>query len=59
MATDAQKKARNKWNAKNKDRATLYRYRSQAKKFIKEMATLEDVKALRRLLDDREKELKE
>lgn len=59
MATDAQKKARDKWNAKNKDKATLYRYRSQAKKFIKEMASFKDVQDLRGLLDAREKELKQ
>jgi len=37
----------------------VYSYRSYPRKFIKEMATLDDIAEFKRLLADREKELQE
>lgn len=57
--TEARKKANKKWNDKNKAKSRVYSYRSTARKFVREMATLEDIAELRELLEKREQELKE
>ncbi len=57
MKTKAEIKANQKWKAANKDKQRLYRYRSYARKFIRDMATKEDLEELKGLIRDREKEI--
>lgn len=59
MATEAQKRARDKWNQENKAKKKVYSYRSYTRKFIKEMATLDDIEKIKQLLAEREQELQE
>lgn len=49
----AKLKANKKWAEKNKDKQRLYLYRSHAKKFIREIATDDDLKELRKMIDER------
>ena len=53
MVSDAQLKANKKWNDKNKDKQRVYRYRSYARKFIRDQATEDDLKELQELIDKR------
>ncbi|MQB90610.1 hypothetical protein [Limosilactobacillus reuteri] len=39
----ARQRANHKWNEKNKDKQRIYQYRSNAKKFILEMADEKDL----------------
>ena len=57
--SEARKNANKRWNDKNKSKSRVYSYRSTARKFIREMATVKDIVELRELLDKREQELKE
>lgn len=41
--SEAKQRANHKWNEKNKDKQRIYQYRSNAKKFILEMATKKDL----------------
>lgn len=50
MVSEAQKRANEKWKAANKEKQKIYRYRSQAKKFINEFADKEDLKTLEELI---------
>lgn len=58
MKTKAEIKANERWKAANKDKQRLYRYRSYARKFIRDMATPEDLNEFKELIRDREKEEK-
>ena len=53
MVSEAQLKANKKWNDKNKDKQRIYRYRSYARKFIRELADDDDLKALQELIHKR------
>ena len=53
MVSEAQLKANKKWNDKNKDKQRIYRYRSYARKFIRDLATDDDLKELQELIDKR------
>ena len=53
MVTEAEKRAKKKWDAKNKDKNRIYRYRSYARKFVRDLATEDDLKELHKLIDDR------
>ena len=53
MISEARKGANEKWKAANKDKQKVYRYRSQAKKFIKDFADKKDLQELRILIDER------
>lgn len=55
--SEAKIKANKKWDDKNKQRTTYLKSRSSAKSFIKNKSTLEDLKELRELINEREKEL--
>lgn len=46
MVSEARKRANEKWNEANKEKMKVYRYRSQAKKFIKDFATKEDLEEM-------------
>ncbi len=58
MATDAQKRARDKWKAKNKEKTKVINYRSTARNFIQNYSNLEDLEELKQLIIKRENELK-
>lgn len=53
MVSEAQLKANKKWNDKNKDKQRVYRYRSYARKFIRDLATEDDLKELQELIAKR------
>ena len=53
MTSEAQKRANEKWKAPNKEKQKIYRYRSQAKKFINEFASQDDLLELRKMIDDK------
>ena len=53
MVSEAQLKANKKWNDKNKDKQRIYRYRSYARKFIRDLATEDDLKELEELIHKR------
>lgn len=57
MTSEAQKRANEKWKAANKEKQKIYRYRSQAKKFINEFASHNDLLELRKMIDERFEEL--
>ncbi len=50
MVTEAEKRAKKKWDSKNKDKNRIYRYRSYARKFIRDLATEDDLKELQELI---------
>ncbi|MFD1418478.1 hypothetical protein [Companilactobacillus keshanensis] len=56
--TEAKKKANKKWDEKNKERTKYINSHSQARVFIRRYATIDDIEELRRLLNDKENELK-
>ena len=49
MISKAQLKANKKWNDKDKDKQQIYRYRSYARKFVRGLATDDDLKELQEL----------
>ena len=53
MVTEAEKRAKKKWDKKNKDKNRMYRYRSYARKFVRDLATEDDLKELRKMIDER------
>ena len=54
--TEAQNRATKKWGDKNKDKQRIYRYRSYARKYVRDIATLADLKELSQMIDERMKE---
>lgn len=54
--TKAQKEASRKWNEKNRAHRSYLSARSSARGFIRNKATLEDLKELQSLIDERMKE---
>ena len=53
MVSEAQLKANKKWNDKNKDKQRIYRYRSYARKFIRDLADDDDLIVLQELIHKR------
>ncbi len=53
MVTKARKKANQKWDEENKERKNYLSWRSRAKSFIAKAATDDDLKELRKMIDDR------
>lgn len=51
--SEAQLKAAKKWNDKNKDKQRVYRYRSYARKYVRDIATEDDLLELRKMIDER------
>ncbi|WP_295745386.1 hypothetical protein [uncultured Limosilactobacillus sp.] len=49
----AQMKATNKWSKKNPDKKRLYRYRSYARKYVRDLASEEDLKELQGMINER------
>ena len=56
--TEAQKRAQKKYNEANKDKRDRLRLRNATWRFIKNYATLEDIKELENMLNERESLLK-
>ena len=56
MRSEAQKRANEEWKAANKEKQKIYRYRSQAKKFINEFASQDDLLELRKMINEKLKE---
>ena len=54
--TEAQNRATKKWGDKNKDKQRIYRYRSYARKYVRDIETLDDLKELSQMIDERMKE---
>ena len=54
MVSEAQKRANEKWKAANKEKQKIYRYRSQAKKFINEFANQDDLAELKKMIEERQ-----
>ena len=54
--TEAQNRETKKWGDKNKDKQRIYRYRSYARKYVRDIATLDDLKELSQMIDERMKE---
>ena len=59
MVSEAQKRARDKWNKKNKERKKIIDLRSSCKRYIREFATVDDLQDLQQLINEREKQLTE
>lgn len=57
MTTEAQKEAAKRWTERNRAKQRIYQNRSAARRFIREMADLEDLKELKGLISTREQEL--
>ena len=57
MSDNAQTEANKKWQDKNREKARYLRNRSTARNFVKKQATLDDIKELEELIDNRKKEL--
>lgn len=51
--SDAKKKANKKWDDKNKEKKRLYQYRSYAKKYVRELASKDDLLELKAMIDER------
>ena len=56
--TEAQKRAQKKYNEANKDKRDRSRLRNATWRFIKNYATLEDIKEMEKMLNERESLLK-
>lgn len=54
-----QTEANKKWQAKNQDRKKYLSYRSTTRSFIKNSSTLEDLEEIKKLVEERERVLKE
>lgn len=59
VLTDAQKRANEKWHKNHRDRANYIAMRSSARSFIRKKSTLDDLKELETIIDNRRKELVE
>lgn len=53
MVSDAQKRAKKKWDDKNKEKNRIYRYRSYARKYVRDIASQDDLLELRKMIDER------
>lgn len=56
--TEAQKRAQQKYNEKNRDKQRIQGYRRTAKMFINTHATLDDLNELQTIINDRMNQLK-
>ena len=56
-SSKAQQRATEKYQAKNKEQQRVYRYRSYARKFIRDIANENDLKELQESIEQRLKEI--
>lgn len=54
--TEAQKRAKEKYNEKNREKTRYYSYKATAKSFIRNNATLEDLEEIKNLIEEIKKE---
>lgn len=57
--SDAQKQATNKWRKNNPEKTRYTNYKSTAKTFIRNWATSEDLKELKKLIEEKEDHVNE
>lgn len=55
--SDAKALANKRWDEKNKDKKKLYRYRSYARKYVREFANLDDLGELTAMIEQRRTEI--
>ena len=55
--SEAQKRAKKKWEEKNKEKSRIDGYKRTARLFIKKYADAEDIKELEELIEIRKKEI--
>jgi hypothetical protein len=53
MESEAQKRAKKKWSDNNKEKTRIYRYRSYARKFVRDLATDDDLRELQKIISER------
>ncbi|MCW4387538.1 hypothetical protein [Limosilactobacillus oris] len=53
MVSEAQKRAKQKWDSNNKEKNRIYRYRSYARKFVRDLATDDDLRELQKMISER------
>ncbi len=53
MVSEAQRRANKKWNDKHKEENRIYRYRSYARKYVRDIASKEDLAELQQLINER------
>ncbi len=53
MVSEAQLRANKKWSDKNKDKQRIYRYRSYARKYVRDIASQDDLLELRKMIDEK------
>lgn len=53
----AKAESNKRWDDKNKDKKRIYRYRSYARKYVRDIANKDDLEELQSLLADRLKEV--
>lgn len=58
MVSECQKRANKKWAEKNPERTKYLSDRSRARNFLKKQILIEDLEEFKKLIADREKELK-
>jgi hypothetical protein len=56
--TEARAKANKKWDDKNREKKRIYSYRSNARKYVRELADLDDLAELKEMIAEREEQLK-
>ena len=54
--TEAQKRAKQNYNEKNREKTRYYSYKATAKSFIRNNATLEDLEEIKVLIEEIKKE---
>ena len=57
VLTDAQKRANEKWHKNHRERANYIAMRSSARSFIRKKSTLDDLKELQEIIENRRQEL--
>lgn len=57
--SEAQRRASDKWDKKNRQYKTIRSYRSSGIRYISEYSTLEDLEEFKKIINDRELQLKE
>ena len=53
MVSEAQRRENKKWNDKHKEENRIYRYRSYARKYVRDIASKEDLAELQQLINER------
>lgn len=52
MITESERRAKEKWQRKNQDKAKYYSYKSQAKKYVRDYADEDDLIDLKNLIEE-------